>query len=52
MYMTPVERAVEAPTVPRIAGLALAVSALIVLYLGILPTRVMEWAAASVSTIF
>jgi NADH-quinone oxidoreductase subunit N len=52
MYMTPVERAVEAPTVPRIAGFALAASVLIVFYLGILPTQVMEWAAASVSTIF
>jgi NADH-quinone oxidoreductase subunit N len=54
MYMTP--RNVEAPTrfppVPRMAGLALVVSALIVFYLGILPTRVLDWAAASISTIF
>jgi NADH-quinone oxidoreductase subunit N len=54
MYMTP--RNVDAPTrfppVPRMAGLALLVSALIVFYLGILPTRVLDWAAASISTIF
>jgi NADH-quinone oxidoreductase subunit N len=52
MYMTPVDRPVQVPAVPRIAGLALAASVVIVFYLGILPTRVMEWAAASVSTIF
>jgi NADH-quinone oxidoreductase subunit N len=54
MYMMP--RNVEAPTrfppVPRMAGLALVVSALIVFYLGILPARVLDWAAASISTIF
>ena len=33
-------------------GPALAVSAILVLYLGILPTRVLDWAAASISTIF
>jgi hypothetical protein len=38
--------------VPGIAGFALAVSAALVLYLGILPTRVLDWAAASISTIF
>ena len=53
MYMTP-----ERPSGPlsaraaRIAGLALAISAVLVLYLGILPTRVLNWAAASISTIF
>jgi NADH-quinone oxidoreductase subunit N len=52
MYMTPVDRPVQVPAVPRIAGLALAASVLLVFYLGILPTQVMEWAAASVSTIF
>ena len=31
---------------------ALVVSAVLVLYLGILPTRVLDWAAASISTIF
>jgi NADH-quinone oxidoreductase subunit N len=52
MYMTPVDRPVQVPAVPRIAGLALAASVLIVFYLGILPAQVMEWAAASISTIF
>jgi NADH-quinone oxidoreductase subunit N len=36
----------------RMAGLALVVSVLLVFYLGILPTRVLDWAAASISTIF
>jgi len=36
----------------RIAGFALLVSAVVVFYLGILPTRVLDWAAASISTIF
>jgi NADH-quinone oxidoreductase subunit N len=52
MYMTPGDRPVQVPAVPKIAGLALAASAFIVFYLGILPTQVMEWAAASISTIF
>jgi hypothetical protein len=38
--------------VPKVAGLALIVSAVLVFYLGILPTRVLDWAAASISTIF
>jgi NADH-quinone oxidoreductase subunit N len=54
MYMTPANQ--DAPTrfpsIPRMAGLALLVSALVVLYLGILPTRVLDWAADSISTIF
>ncbi|HEX7137933.1 MAG TPA: NADH-quinone oxidoreductase subunit N, partial [Vicinamibacterales bacterium] len=52
MYMT--TRASPAgflPT-PRAAGLALAASAILVVYLGILPTRVLDWAAASISSIF
>ena len=40
------------PAVPKIAGAALVASAVMVLYLGILPTRVLDWAAASISTIF
>ncbi len=52
MYMTPGDRSVQFPAVPRIAGLALGVSAILVFYLGILPTRVLDWAAASISTIF
>jgi hypothetical protein len=38
--------------VPKIAGAALAISAILILYLGILPTRVLDWAAMSISTIF
>jgi NADH-quinone oxidoreductase subunit N len=52
MYMTPADQPVRFPAVPRIAGVALVVSAVLVLYLGILPTRVLDWAAASISTIF
>ena len=52
MYMTPGESAVRLPSIPRMAGLALVVSALLIFYLGILPTRVLDWAAASISTIF
>ena len=52
MYMTPAERPCGAPPVPAMAAAALAASALIVLYLGILPARVLDWAAASIGTIF
>jgi NADH-quinone oxidoreductase subunit N len=52
MYMTPAEQPAPVPAVPRAAAVALVVSALLVLYLGILPTRVLDWAAASISTIF
>jgi NADH-quinone oxidoreductase subunit N len=52
MYMTPGDKTAQVPAVPRMAGLALTVSAILVLYLGILPTRVLDWAAASISTIF
>jgi NADH-quinone oxidoreductase subunit N len=52
MYMTPETHVARFPPVPRIAGLALAVSAALVMYLGILPTRVLNWAADSISTIF
>jgi hypothetical protein len=34
------------------AGLALVASALLIFYLGVLPTRVLDWAAVSISTIF
>ena len=36
----------------RWPALALVVSAILIFYLGILPTRVIDWAAASISTIF
>jgi NADH-quinone oxidoreductase subunit N len=52
MYMTPTDTPAQFPAVPRMAGLALVVSVLLVFYLGILPTRVLDWAAASISTIF
>jgi NADH-quinone oxidoreductase subunit N len=52
MYMTPSDRPAQFPAVPKIAGAALIVSAILIFYLGILPTRVLEWAAASISTIF
>ncbi len=52
MYMTPAETPIRFPAIPRMAAAALAVSAVLVFYLGILPTRVLDWAAASISTIF
>jgi NADH-quinone oxidoreductase subunit N len=52
MYMTPSEQPARFPAVPRVAAFALVVSAILVFYLGILPTRVLDWAAASISTIF
>ncbi len=52
MYMTPADTPARFPAVPRIAGAALVASAVIVFYLGVLPTRVLDWAAASISTIF
>jgi len=52
MYMTPSDTPAQFPAVPKIAGAALVVSAILIFYLGILPTRVLAWAAASISTIF
>ena len=52
MYMTPSDTPARFPAVPRMAGAALVVSAILVFYLGILPTRVIDWAAASIATIF
>ena len=52
MYMTPSDSPAQFPPVPKIAGAALVVSAILIFYLGILPTRVLELAAASISTIF
>ena len=52
MYMTPTDTPAQFPPVPKIAGAALVVSAILIFYLGILPTRVLDWAAASISTIF
>jgi NADH-quinone oxidoreductase subunit N len=52
MYMTPRESPGAAPPTPKLAGAALAVSAILVFYLGILPTRVLDWAAASIGPLF
>src|SRR5262245_47465706 len=53
MYMTPSsESMARFPAVPKLAGAALVVSALVILYLGILPTRFIDLAAASISSIF
>src|SRR3954463_10240812 len=42
MYMTPAAAPMQLPAVPRLAGAALIVSAVIVFYLGVLPTQVMN----------
>jgi len=52
MYMSQGDAAARFPPVPRLAGAALVASAILVFYLGILPARVLDWAAASLSTIF
>ena len=52
MYMMPGDRPGGVPAMPGIAGAALVASALLVLYLGILPARILDLAAASISTIF
>ena len=52
MYMTSSDDPIAVPPVPRIAGATLAISAAIVFYLGILPARVLDWAIASIGTIF
>jgi NADH-quinone oxidoreductase subunit N len=52
MYMTAPESPARFPPVPKLAGAALVASAVLIFYLGILPTRVLDWAAASISTIF
>jgi len=53
MYMTPPgETSAKFPPVPKVAGFALVASAILIFYLGVLPTRVIDWAAASIRTIF
>jgi NADH-quinone oxidoreductase subunit N len=53
MYMTPSgETIARFPPVPKVAGAALLASAILIFYLGILPARVLDWAAASIGTIF
>jgi NADH-quinone oxidoreductase subunit N len=52
MYMTPRETPRVVLPVPAVAGGALVVSAVLIFYLGILPSRVIDWAASSISMIF
>jgi NADH-quinone oxidoreductase subunit N len=52
MYMTPSASPLRLPAVPRAAAVALIASAVLVVYLGILPSRVLDWAVASIGTIF
>ena len=52
MYMTPSDNPARFPAVPRIAAAALIVSAILVLYLGILPSFILELARNSIATIF
>jgi NADH-quinone oxidoreductase subunit N len=52
MYMTPSDQRMSVPPVPRIAGTAIVTSAALLVYLGVLPSRVIDWAAASIRTIF
>jgi NADH-quinone oxidoreductase subunit N len=52
MYMSSSEEAAQPVRVPAIARAALVASAAISFYLGILPTRVLGWAADSIRTMF
>ena len=52
MYMTPSDAPANFPAIPKVAGAALIVSAILIVYLGIVPTRLLDLAAASISTIF
>ena len=52
MYMTRPAEAVSVPAIPLPGVIALATAAIAVVYLGILPARVMEWASRSIATIF
>ncbi len=52
MYMTPRGSGEPVPPTPVVAGAALVISAILLFYLGILPARVLDLAAASIGTIF
>jgi hypothetical protein len=52
MYMAEPEEGVARPVIGAVALSALAVSTIAIFYLGILPTRLLDLAAASVGTIF
>jgi hypothetical protein len=50
--MTTTETPAQFPRVPKTVGAALIASAILTFYLGVLPSRVMDWAVASITTIF
>jgi hypothetical protein len=52
MYMTDPTDQQDRPAIGVLPIAALVVSTIVLFYLGILPTRVLDWAAASISTIF
>jgi NADH-quinone oxidoreductase subunit N len=52
MYMTAGGEPAPTPAIPRIAGAALVASAVLVFYLGLLPSDVLSLAASSIGTIF
>ena len=52
MYMAEPAEGVTRPVIGGVALSALAVSTIAIFYLGILPTRLLDLAAASVGTIF
>jgi NADH-quinone oxidoreductase subunit N len=52
MYMTTTETPAQFPRLPKTVGAALIASAILTFYLGVLPSRVMDWAVASITTIF
>ena len=52
MYMTPAESAGPVLPAPKIAAAALVVCAILIFYLGVLPTRVLNLAASSIKPFF
>jgi NADH-quinone oxidoreductase subunit N len=52
MYMTEGVSPIAVPPVPKIAAAALVASAILIFYLGILPSRLLELAAGSIASIF
>jgi hypothetical protein len=52
MYMSEKKEAAAPPRVPGTALAALALSAVVLFYLGVLPTRVLDLAARSVASMF
>jgi len=49
MYMTTTDAPARFPAIPRIVAAALIVSAMLIFYLGVLPARVLDLAAASIA---